>query len=185
VARRQVPYRVVGRSKLSIAALAGLRSVLATALDPPTESERKLLRAFAESGGVVVVGPSWGDPPKDKVFEEFPVGKGRVAIYKNDDPETIARDMKELSLEELGMIAFNVPSVLTYASGDGKRLLIQLLNYSDTPATAITIRVNGIFKTARLLVPDGAPASLAMKTAQGRSDVAIPKLSLWGGVFLE
>ena len=108
-------------------------------------------------------------------------------MYKDHDPETVARDMKELSLEEAGMIAFNVPSVLTYASRsvDGKRLLIQLLNYSDFAGHGITIRVNGNFKTARLFMPDAAPLNLAISAAQGKTDIAIPKLSLWGGVLLE
>jgi hypothetical protein len=187
VARRQVPYRVIVRSQLGSASLAGLRAVLATVLVPPTPPERKVLREFAERGGVVVVGPSWGDAPKDRPFAEIAVGKGRVIVYRDPDPETVARDMKELSVEEAGMMVFNVPSVLTYASrtGDGKRLLVQLLNYSDFPATAITIRVNGSFKTARLFVPDAAPSNLEISAADGKTDVAIPKLSLWGGVLLE
>jgi hypothetical protein len=187
VARRQVPYRVIPRSKLAGVPLASFRVLLATALDPPSEPERKILRALAEGGGLVVVGPSWGDPPKDQPFIEIPAGRGRVAVYAKLDPETIARDMKELSLDEAGMLAFNVPSVLTYASRslNGKSLLIQLLNYSDAPATAISIRVQGNFKTARLFVPDAAAVDLAVKVAEGKTDVTIPKLSLWGGVLLE
>ena len=95
--------------------------------------------------------------------------------------------MKELSLDEAGMVAFNVPSVITYASrsGDGKRLLVQLLNYSNSPAAAITIRVSGMFKTARLFMPDAEPANLDISAAEGKTDITIPKLSLWGGVLLE
>jgi hypothetical protein len=187
VARRQAPYRVIVRSKLESGSLEGLRAVLATALDPPTGPERKLLGAFAEGGGVVVVGPSWGDAPKDRTFAEVPAGKGRIVVYRDPDPETVARDMKELSVDEAGMMAFNVPSVLTYASAgiDGKRVLVQLLNYSDYPATAITIRLAGTFKTARLLQPNAAPSTLSISAAEGKTDVAIPKLSLWGGVLLE
>jgi hypothetical protein len=187
VARRQVPYRIVLRSELSRESLDGFRAVLATALDPPAAGERKLLRAFAEGGGVVVAGPSWGDAPEDQPFKEIPAGKGRLVIYKEADPETIARDMKELSLEEAGMFAFNVPSVITYAgrSIHGKRLLIQLLNYSDSAATAISLRVSGSYKTARLFTPDAAPADLEVHSTGNRTDIAIPKLSLWGGVLLE
>jgi hypothetical protein len=187
VARRQVPYRLVPRSGVSVASLDGLRAVLATALAPPTAAERKELLGFAEGGGLVFAGPSWGNPPKDQPFAETRFGKGRITVYANDDPETVAREMKELSLEESGMLAFNVPSVLTYASRspEGKRLLIQLLNYSSAPATAISLRVNGTFRTARLFVPDGAPAGLTVSRESGRTDIAIPKLSLWGGVLLE
>ena len=146
----------------STASLAGLRAVLATELAPPTDGERKVLAAFAESGGWW-----WPDPPgailrKTQPFAEIPLGKGRVAVYqgsrsRNDRP----RHEGTASLKEAGMVAFNVPSVITYAQqADGKRMLVQLLNYSNSPATAITIRVNGTFKTARLFAPDAEPANL-------------------------
>ena len=50
VARRQVPYRLIVRSQLSAASLAGFQAVLAADLSPPTDAERKMLRAFAEQG---------------------------------------------------------------------------------------------------------------------------------------
>jgi hypothetical protein len=90
-----------------------------------------------------------------------------------------------LSHKEAGFVAFNVPSVITYASSGGKRLLVQLLNYANSPSTAITIRVSGSFKTARLFTPGAVPLNLDMKAADGQIDVTIPKLSLWGGVLLE
>jgi hypothetical protein len=186
VARRQVPYRLIVRSELSAASLAGFRATLATELDPPSDAERKVLKAFAENGGLVVAGPSWGNPPKDEPFAEVPVGKGRATVYKDPDPESVARDMRDLlSHKEAGFAAFNVPSVITYASSGGKRLLVQLLNYANSPATAITLRVSGNFKTARLFTPDAGPLNLSMNAADGQIDVTIPKLSLWGGVLLE
>jgi hypothetical protein len=188
VARRQVPYRPIVRSQLSARLLAGFRAVLAIALAPPSEAERKMLAAFAENGGLVVAGPSWGNPPRDEPFADAALGKGRVTVYRDPDPESVARDMRDLlSHREAGVTAFNVPSVITYASGspDGNRLLVQLLNYSNSPSTAITIRVTGSFKTARLFTPDAAPANLAMSPAEGQIDITIPKLSLWGGVLLE
>jgi hypothetical protein len=188
VVRRHVPYRPILRSQLSARLLAGFRAVLATALEPPSAAERKMLTTFAENGGLVVAGPSWGNPPKDEPFADVPVGKGRVTVYKHPDPESVARDMRDLlSHREAGVAVFNVPSVITYASrsGDGNRLLVHLLNYSDFPSTAITIRVSGSFKTARLFTPDAAPAQLAMSPAEGQIDITIPKLSLWGGLLLE
>jgi hypothetical protein len=188
VARRQVPYRLVARPQLSARSLAGFRAVLATELAPPNDAERSVLQSFAESGGLVVAGPSWGNPPKDEPYSETGTGKGRVAVYKDPDPESVARDMRDLlSPEEAGITAFNVPSVIVYAStaGSGKRILIQLLNYSNSPAQAITIRVQGTFKTARMYTPETAAYDLPLKTAEGRTDISISKLSLWGGVLLE
>jgi hypothetical protein len=188
VARRQTPYRLLARGQLSAASLTGFRAVLATQLAPSAETERKILTDFARQGGLVVAGPSWGTAPRDQPYAEVPLGKGRVVVYRDPDPESVARDLRDLlSPEQMGVTAFNVPSVITYASaGDsGRRVLVQLLNYSNSPAEAITIRVGGAFHSARLYTPDAAAASLAIRREEGHTDVAIPKLPLWGGVLLE
>lgn len=193
VARRQMPYRLITRSGLSAGSLAGLRAVLATEIAPPTDGERQVLKAFAQNGGLIVTGPSWGDAPPSgtdannpQPYAEVPLGKGRAAVYKDADPESIAREMRELmSHKDAGVVAFNVPSVIMYASTDGKRILVQLLNYSNTPATAITLRVAGTFKTARLIAPDAEPALLEISSSDGQTDITIPKVTLWGGVLLD
>ncbi len=188
VARRQVAYRVILRSQLSAAGLASVRGVLAMDLAPPAEQERQVLQDFAENGGVVVSGPSWGNAPKEEAYAELPAGKGRVVVYRDPDPESVARDMKDLfSQAELGVVPFNVPSVITYANaGDGGKCgLIQLLNYSNSPATAITIRVSGIFKSARLFTPESAAADLKLKSSEGKTDFYIPTLSSWGVLLPE
>ena len=187
-ARRQVPYRLVARSGLNAAAVAKFRALVATELDPPSASERKLLQEFAENGGVVLAGPSWGGAPKTEPFAEVPTGKGRVVVYKDPDPEALARDLKELlSDDDLGVVPFNVPSVITFASGGGpgQPLLVQLLNYFDHPVEAITLRVAGKFGSARLETPEGAAVDLPLRDAEGRTEVTIPKLLLWGAVSMK
>ena len=151
-----------------------------------------MLRTFAENGGLVVAGPSWGGPPKDSDYAEVPIGKGRVVVYKDDppDPEMVARDMLDLlEPEVMGLSAFNVPSVLTYAStsDSGKRALIQMLNYATSPFNSkITIRFNGSFKMAHLFTPENAPLELPVRaTSDGRTEVAVPKLAVWGALLLE
>jgi len=188
VARRQVPYQLVSRFGLSTAAVTKLRALVATELDPPSAPERKLVQDFAENGGLVIVGPSWGGAPKTEPFAEIPAGKGRVVVYKDPDPETVARDLKELlSDDDLGVVPFNVPSVITFASGGGpgQPLLVQLLNYFDHPVEAITLRVAGKFRSARLETPERTPVDLPLRDAEGRTEVTIPKLLLWGAVSME
>ena len=188
VARRQVPYLLVTRSGLNATAVEKLRALVATELDPPSAPERKLLLDFAKNGGLVIVGPAWGDAPKTEPFAEIPAGKGRVVVYKDPDPETVARDLKEiLSDDDLGVVPFNVPSVITMASGgaDGQPLLVQLVNYFDHPVEAITLRVTGKFRSARLETPEAAAVGLPLRYDEGRSEVTIPKLLLWGAVSME
>ena len=80
--RRQVPFRLLTRSALSTAVMVKFRAIVAIELDPPSASERKLLQDFADNGGLVVVGPSWGNAPTAEPYAELPVGKGRVAFTK-------------------------------------------------------------------------------------------------------
>lgn len=190
VTRRQTPYRPILRSSLTAATLAGFRAVLATELAPPTPAERQMLTAFAENGGVVIAGPSWGNAPKgeDQPYAEQPQGKGRVVVYRDPDPESVARDLRDtLAQAERGVTVFNVPGVITYSSSanSGRCVLLQLLNYSSSPADDITVRVSGSFTSARLFVPGAAPAKLQIESAQGRTEVAIPRIALWGALLLE
>jgi len=188
VARRQVPYQLVACTGLNAAAVAKLRALVAIELDPPSAAERKLLQDFAKDGGLVIVGPSWGDAPTTEPFAEIPAGKGRVVVYKEPDPETVARDLKEiLSDDDLGVVPFNVPSVITMASGGGpgQPLLVQLVNYFDHPVEAITLRATGKFHSARLETPEAAAVDLPVRHDEGRAEVTIPKLLLWGAVSME
>lgn len=189
VARRQVPYRLILRSELTAAAVAGFPAVLAVDLAPPTDAERKLLRDFAEKGGLVVTGPSWGDAPKDDPYAEVRLGKGRVAIYQDDppNPEAVAKDLLDLlDPEVMGLSVFNVPSSITYAATSGGRALVQLLNYAGRPVERVTVRFNGHFKTARLYTPENPPLDLSvLPTGNGRTELLIPEFTAWGAVLLE
>ena len=185
--RRQVPYQLLARSDFNASAVAKFRAIVATQLALPTAAERKLLQEFAENGGLAMVGPSWGGAPKTEPFTEVPTGKGRVVVYRDPEPEQVARDLKELLADdELGVVPFNVPSVITFASGGGtgQPLLVQLLNYFDHPAEAITLRVAGKFHSARLETPEGASVDLPLQDTEGGTEVRIPKLLLWGAVSL-
>ena len=187
-ARRQVLYQLVARPDLSAAAVAKFRALVVIELDPPSAAERKLLEDFTSSGGLVIAGPSWGGAPKTEPFAEIPSGKGRVVVYKDPDPETVARDLKEmLSDDDLGVVPFNVPSVITIASGGGpgKPLVVQLVNYFDQPVEAITLRVSGKFHSARLETPDSAAVDLPLREDEARTEVTIPKLLSWGAVLME
>ena len=188
VARRRIPYRVVYRSQLSAASLSGLRAALTFDLAPPTESERKTLRAFAAAGGLVLIGPSWGGTPKDQSYTIVAEGEGEVAVYKDDspDPQSVARDLNDLvTTPELGVSVFNAPSVLPYVSvaDGGARMLIQLVNYATEGAKSITIWVTGSFGSARLYAPGGAPLDLPPRRNGGRTEITIPTLAAYGAVL--
>ena len=189
VARRQIPYRVIYRSQLSAAALAGLRAALAFDLAPATEAERKTLRAFAAGGGLVLSGPSWGGAPKDQSYTMLAEGEGEIAVYKDDapDPQSVAQDLNDLvSTPELGVSVFKAPSVLPCVSvaGGGARLLIQLVNYATEPAKSIAIWITGGFGSARLYAPGSAPLDLPVRSSGGRTEITVPALAAYGALVL-
>lgn len=186
--RRQVPYQLLSRSDLNSGTLAKFRAIVATEVDPPSAAEHKVLQDFAEDGGIVLTAPSWGNAPETEPFSEIPIGKGSVIVYKDPDPDAVAKDLKELlSDDDLGVVPFNVPSVITSASGgvSDQPLVIQLVNYFDHPVEAITLRVKGRFHSARLETPDGDPMDLPLRSEDGRTEVTIPKLLLWGAVSMQ
>jgi hypothetical protein len=186
--RRQVPYQLISRGDLNATTLAKFRAIVATELDPPSATERTLLHDFGESGGMVFVGPAWGSAPRTEPFVELPAGKGSVIVYKDPDPDAMARDLKELlSDDDLGVVPFNVPSVITFAKrgSAGKALVVQLVNYFDHPVEAITLRLAGNFHSARLETPEAASVDLSVHNEDGRTEVTIPKLLLWGVVSMQ
>jgi len=188
VARRRILYRLIDRSRLDAPSLDGLRAVLAFDLAPPAEAERKLLRDFAAQGGLVLGGPAWGDPPKDQPYAVRSVGEGEIAVYKEDDPQSVAQDLNDLlTTPDFGVSFFNAPSVLPCAGTDtgGDRLIIQLVNYADAPADALTVWSTRRWKAARLYLPGSAPADLPLKRSGGRTEIAIPRLPVYGALVLE
>ncbi len=188
VARRQIPYRVIYRSELGAASLAGLRAALAFDLAPATEAERKILRAFAAAGGLVLSGPSWGGAPKDQSYTIVAEGQGEVAVYMDalPDPQSVARDLNDLvTTPELGVSVFKAPSVLSYVSvaGGGARMLIQLVNYASAPAGSIAIWITGSFGSARLYAPGSTPVDLPLRRSGGRTEITVPTLAAYGAVL--
>jgi hypothetical protein len=187
--RRHVPYRILPRSELTAASLAAFRSVLAFDLSPATAAERAILCDFAEKGGLVVTGPSWGDPPKDESYRESSLGRGRVAIYKDHppDPEAAAKDLADLiEPEAMGFSVFNVPSGITDVSVSGKRVLVQILNYADQPGARVAVRLNGRYESVRLYTPEDRQAELKPEpAANGRTEVLIAKPARWAALLFE
>lgn len=190
VARRQIPYRVIYRRELNAAALEGLRAVLAFGFDPLTETERKLLSAFAAGGGLLLTGPSWGGAPKQQSYTVLAEGEGEIAVYKDGspDPDAVARDLEDLvPTPELGVSVFNAPSTLSYvgADADHKRMLIRLVNYATQPTGSVLIWVAGQFRSARLETPDQPPLDLPVKRSGARTEITIPTLRIFGALLVQ
>jgi hypothetical protein len=190
VARRNVPYRAIDRAGLTAATLKGLTAVLAVLLAPPSDGERKLLRTFAEGGGLVIAGRAWGgEIAEGENYRETPAASGRIVVYRDElpDPESVAKDVLGLLEGDLNVRLFNVPSVLSYASCDasGSRFLLQMLNYGRHAAESITVRIKGDFRRVRWYTPEAGVADMAVEKTGSWTEVAIPKLTISGALLME
>jgi hypothetical protein len=78
-------------------------------------------------------------------------------------------------------------SVLINVHGQSRsaRVLVHLLNYGDTPAVDIDLKVSGRFSSARLLSPDAAPLSLPLSSEGMLTQLRIPELRTYDLVILE
>jgi len=164
IARRGIPYRVIERPGLSLASLAGLRVLLASDLAPPTDSERKILNAFAARGGEVIDGS------------------------KGSDPEELSKEMIDLvGYDEVGVRVYNAPSVMNYLTqaDGGRRLLLHLINYATAPAEGVLVRVKGEFSRARLYRPGGAPVDIGVRRSTGRTEASIPAFPVYAAIMWE
>jgi hypothetical protein len=68
---------------------------------------------------------------------------------------------------------------------NGNRMLVQLLNYASYPADSVLVRVVGDFRTARFYTPESAPEEVALEKSDGRLEVNIPRLPVYGVLLLE
>lgn len=190
--RRRIPLRVIERERISAAALEGLRAAHAIDLGQPSERERKILSAFAENGGLLVVGSSWKkvEMQADQDFAVIPTGKGRLVVYREawPDPGNLAKDLVDLlGRDNLGLRLFRAPSVLSHLSSDktGGRVLVQLLNYATYPAESVLVRITGEFRAARFYTPENVPERLALEKQNGQVEITLPKLPVCGALLLE
>jgi len=190
ITRRRIPYRLLDRGALSGPGLAGLQAVLAVGI-PLTTGEKAALRKFAEEGGLAIVGPAWGEAvPQDKEYEEKPSGKGSIVIYREEEPdsESLSKDVLHLmGKDNLGVRLFHAPSVLPAlsASGDGRQLLIGMVNYATAPAEAIVLRLIGQYHSARFYGLEGPPVALNLEQSERGMQVTIPTVPVYAAVVLE
>ncbi|MBZ5592600.1 MAG: hypothetical protein LAP39_10225 [Acidobacteriia bacterium] len=191
IARRRIPYRMIDRAALNASALEGVKALLVTEISNPAEGERSMWRRFAEGGGLLVTGPGWGVAvPKDKDYIEQELGKGQLIVYREEtpDPEALSKNLLHLlGKGNLGLRLFNAPTVLPYlsASEDGKQLLVQMINYASGPSEAITVRVSGSYRTARLYGLYGAATDLPVEKSEQGIELAIGQIHTYAALLLE
>ncbi|MBI4905447.1 MAG: hypothetical protein HY820_17570 [Acidobacteria bacterium] len=180
IAVKHTPIRPVPGERLSLEALS--KAAMAVNLDPAalTAEQKQVLTAFSRAGGTVLNGPpGWKMPA---------TSKNGLTVDDTDVKklEEIWKEMNSMiNRRNLGVRLFNVSSMLSYlqSSADGKRAVLQLVNYSGYPIENITAHVLGKFKKIRIYTPDGKekalePYDIEEGVATGMDIASVPAFAM-------
>ncbi len=143
MARRQLPCRVLEAGQLKEAALDELKAIVCMDQPPPAGEPRAKLLEFVRNGGLLLAGKGWSDGKggpdgEHPRFSLRSVGKGRLAVSKEDspDPYLVALDAHMLLSRANDLLRlYNVSSIVTNLTipPAGSRAILHLLNFSGRP----------------------------------------------------
>ena len=155
IAVKHTPVRAVEPSRMTANSFADCQMAVNVAVDGLTEAQKGILREFTKRGGTLLTGPpGW----------RMPAPKREQITLAKEDIEKLDQIWKEVNTmtgrKNLGVRLFNVSSLLSNLTAEGKKLRLQLVNYSDYPVDSIAVHVLGTYQTARLLRPGKAPLTL-------------------------
>jgi hypothetical protein len=155
--------------------------------------------AFVEQGGFLASGPNWG--PDGKSFGAHPrfdlrvLGKGRMAVAKEElvDPFQAAVDIQGIFSRANDLVRmFNgttAGGVNYTTSPDGRKALIQVLNYSGGGRGAganVTLWLRRSYRSARLWSVAGTePAPLKAVSADGGYEYHIDSMPSFAAIEFE
>ena len=184
IAVKHTPVRAVPPGRVDSAKLQGV--TMAVDLDPAslTPQEREVLKNFTRAGGTVLTGPpGWKDPAAAPQKERITLDEKE--LKRLDD---IWRDVQNMiGRKNLGVRLFNVSSMLSnlLASADGKRVVVQLINYADYPVENVTVHVLGKFRHARLLTPEGVDKDVEVYENEEGTGVDLDVVNTCAAIQLE
>ena len=182
IVTRHMPVRPVPVPKLTKEALEG--ATWAVNVDPAAlvPAQKEALVAFARAGGTLLNGPpGWKFPaPRDNQ-----ITLGEKELSQIDD---IWKGMNSMiGRTNLGVRLFNVSGTLSSLLGapDGKRVVLQLVNYTNYPVESVTVQVLGKFTRARLYSPGNPVRDLEVYSIEDGVGVDIPQVAVLAALVLE
>jgi len=184
IAAKHTPMRAIPGQRLTPESLDG--ATMAVDVDPAslTPEQRDLLKNFARAGGTVLTAPpGWKG---QSAIQPYQITLDKAELDRLND---IWHDVQTMTgRKNLGARLFNVASMLSnvLSTDDGKRVVIELVNYSAYPIEDISVQVLGTFKHARLIMPDGAQKDLEVYvTDEGGTGVDVARVSACAAVRLD
>jgi hypothetical protein len=183
IAVKHTPVRPVPLARLSEASLTG--AAMAVNVDPEAISpaQKDALRGFTKRGGTLLTAPpGWKFPPPRK---------DRITLEKKelDQIDDIWKGINAMiGRTNLGARLFNVGGMLSSLLGEpgGKRLVLQLTNYTSYPVESITVHVLGRYTKATLYTPDQPARTLeTYSTEDDGTGIDIDQVTVSAALVLE
>ncbi len=197
--RNNQPCLVLEKSKAAGADLKALRAVVYVDETPPDPPLRRALLAYADSGGLLVVGPKWGAPegtPSTRKHARFAfrsLGKGGLAIVTEDapDPWNLAKDVPVLISHRYDVIRiFGANAAIVYytVAPGGRAGLVQVVNFAGQPRGAsgeVTVRIAAPYREALFRTLDEpAPKQVKIAVRQDATEIFLPPIPIYAAVEL-
>jgi hypothetical protein len=194
--RRQLPFRVIPRSRVTALSLEGLRTILyADQGAPSPELRRELLNSVAK-GTLLIVPPSWriteGKLSLDRsqdTYEMYSLAQGRIAVAKEEwqDPYQLASETQVVMSHSTDLIRLwnaGGTNSLYSAASDGSIRLLQILNYSLGGETdSISLWLRDSYRLANFWTLGAkTPRSLEKVTQFGDAELHLPNFRLYAAI---
>lgn len=182
IAVKHTPVRPLPLAKLSDAALDGVTMAVNVDPDATSPGQKEALRGFTRRGGTLLSAPpGWKVPaPPD----------GQITLGKKelDQIDDIWQGINSMiGRANLGVRLFNVSGMLSSLLGDpdGKRVVLQLVNYTSYPVDSITVHVLGKYSRATLYAPETPPRQLETYVIEDGTGIDIPRVAVSAALVLE
>jgi hypothetical protein len=184
IAAKHTPMRAIPGQRLTPDALDGATMAVDVDAASLTPEQRELLKNFARAGGTVLTAP-----PGWKGQSALQPGQITLDTAELERLNDIWHDVQTMTgRKNLGARLFNVSSMLSnvLSTGDGKQVVVELVNYSAYAVENVSVQVLGTFKHAQLIGPDGVQKDLEVyATDEGGTGVDIARVSVCATVRLD
>ena len=197
--RRHLPYRVLDKTKLAANGLQGLKAVVYTDEQMPSNALRSQLNAFARAGNLLICTRRCAALAEggrtlavdNELFKVHSVGTGRVAVANEDTPDPFVLAGQAHMLlsrkNDLYRLYNQGSSTTTYtASPDGKKALLQFLSFASGRIPDLGIDFVRTYRSAlcHTLEAD-APSPVNLVRRESSQEVHLPGFPLFCAIELE
>jgi hypothetical protein len=160
--RGQVQFLIIDRAHLLASQLEGLKGILWMDDEAPSPEQHDQLLAFVQQGGLVIAAKYWGPPGVTPYKENWLFGyniygvlKGKIVVAESGlpDPYQLASDAHLLVSRRNDFARlYNPATTNCFASidPDGRKQVVQVLNYSKDVASYVTLWVNSKARAGKL-----------------------------------